>query len=72
MTSTSRTALCGPACRVVWQGSINNVDRPYADSASRGIFLPLSRLNVPACSEKQQKPGFGAISHWCRRYFTVE
>lgn len=30
-TLASRTALCGPACRVVWQGSINNVDRPYAD-----------------------------------------
>lgn len=39
MTSTSRTALCGPACRVVWQGSINNVDRPYADSVK---FLHLA------------------------------
>lgn len=36
MTSTSRTALCGPACRVVWQGSINNVDRPYADLDAPG------------------------------------
>ena len=32
MTSTLRTARCGPACRVVWQGS-------------RGIFLgPLCRF----------------------------
>ena len=30
MTSTSRTARCGPACRVVWQGSDQKV-APYAD-----------------------------------------
>jgi hypothetical protein len=30
MTSTSRTARCGPACRVVWQGS-DPQGRPYAD-----------------------------------------
>ena len=28
MTSTLRTARCGPACRVVWQGSRGNTSRP--------------------------------------------
>src|SRR6185437_3435074 len=31
MTSTSRTARCGPACRVVWQGSASYTGCPYAD-----------------------------------------
>jgi hypothetical protein len=30
-TSTSRTARCGPACRVVWQGSLTICRGPYAD-----------------------------------------
>jgi hypothetical protein len=30
MTSTSRTARCGPACRVVWQGR-SFIAAPYAD-----------------------------------------
>ena len=30
MTSTSRTARCGPACRVVWQGR-SLTAAPYAD-----------------------------------------
>ncbi len=30
LTSTSRTARCGPACRVVWQGRRDN-SPPYAD-----------------------------------------
>ena len=36
-TSTSRTARCGPACRVVWQGSGRKA-APYADWDSI-IFL---------------------------------
>ena len=28
MTSTSRTARCGPACRVVWEGSARNMAAP--------------------------------------------
>ncbi|MFN3901869.1 MAG: hypothetical protein ACK4ML_16090, partial [Alishewanella aestuarii] len=31
LTSTSRTAWCGPACRVVWQGPVSYTDCPYAD-----------------------------------------
>jgi hypothetical protein len=31
MTSTSRTARCGPACRVVWQGRSLERAAPYAD-----------------------------------------
>ena len=30
LTSTSRTARCGPACRVVWQGRAGDRS-PYAD-----------------------------------------
>ena len=46
MTSTSRTALCGPACRVVWQGSINNVDRPYADLGAGTLRVSATGLTV--------------------------
>src|SRR5690606_9350980 len=31
VTSTLRTARCGPACRVVWQGSRGITSGPYAD-----------------------------------------
>jgi hypothetical protein len=31
VTSTRRTARCGPACRVVWQGTGSDPPRPYAD-----------------------------------------
>jgi hypothetical protein len=31
MTSSSRTARCGPACRVVWQGWLRKSQPPYAD-----------------------------------------
>ena len=31
-TSTSRTARCGPACRVGWEGSVSAADCPYPDS----------------------------------------
>ena len=54
MTSTSRTARCGPACRVVWQGSDRKI-APYADfgrvdvtledhGKQRGPWLPLRQL----------------------------
>src|SRR5690606_27812207 len=33
VTSTLRTARCGPACRVVWQGSRGITSGPYADSS---------------------------------------
>ena len=28
MTSNSRTARCGPACRVVWEGRVSSPPRP--------------------------------------------
>jgi len=31
LTSTSRTARCGPACRVVWEGPTGIACRPYPD-----------------------------------------
>jgi hypothetical protein len=31
VTSTVRTARCGPACRVVWQGTRGITSGPYAD-----------------------------------------
>jgi len=31
MTSNSRTAGCGPACPVVWQGRLPLRGAPYAD-----------------------------------------
>lgn len=38
MTSNSRTAGCGPACPVVWQGCLLLLGAPYADSC-RLFFL---------------------------------
>jgi hypothetical protein len=32
VTSTDRTAGCGPACPVVWQGKTGDARLPYADS----------------------------------------
>lgn len=45
MTSTSRTARCGPACRVVWQGPVSYTDCPYADLV--GLLEPLICYVVP-------------------------
>ena len=48
VTSTSRTARCGPACRVVWQGSPEIIWGPYADFHERAswlwIYLMTSRI----------------------------
>ncbi len=35
MTSNSRTAGCGPACPVVWQGRLLLQGAPYADSGKQ-------------------------------------
>jgi len=40
MTSTTRTARCGPACRVVWEGSVRKTDRPYPDWWARRDLNP--------------------------------
>jgi hypothetical protein len=37
VSSTRRTAGCGPACPVVWQGRVGD-HSPYADSSS--VLLP--------------------------------
>src|SRR5690606_36826489 len=39
VTSTLRTARCGPACRVVWQGSPEIIRGPYADCVQHGCCL---------------------------------
>jgi hypothetical protein len=40
LTSSSRTAWCGPACQVVWQGSLHT-EAPYADAKPLlGAWLP--------------------------------
>jgi hypothetical protein len=51
LTSTSRTARCGPACRVVWQGC-SLLATPYADYAgastpfvARTAFAALARVS---------------------------
>src|SRR5215467_5045090 len=36
VTSTHRTARCGPACRVVWQGTYS----PYADYPEQWLWIP--------------------------------
>ena len=49
MTSTSRTARCGPACRVVWQGR-SLPAAPYADlkrqemDAAGGVLVNRGRV----------------------------
>jgi hypothetical protein len=42
VTSTDRTAGCGPACPVVWQGKTGDARLPYADSP-RGLMRGSSR-----------------------------
>ena len=38
VSSTHRTAGCGPACPVVWQGRVGD-HSPYADSAASLLFI---------------------------------
>ena len=42
VSSTRRTAGCGPACPVVWQGRVGD-HSPYADSVAQA-FLPTLSL----------------------------
>ncbi|CCM70693.1 hypothetical protein BN406_04411 (plasmid) [Sinorhizobium meliloti Rm41] len=46
LTSTLRTARCGPACRVVWQGRGHN-DRPLCRSQLNAAFTPPCYASVP-------------------------
>jgi len=43
MTSTTSTARCGPACRVVWEGC-GLMAAPYPDSLSPCLRVPVSDL----------------------------
>jgi len=45
MTSTSRTARCGPACRVVWQG-YGLLAVPYADSGTARTSRKVCDLGI--------------------------
>src|SRR4029079_10791899 len=36
LTSTIRTARCGPACRVVWEGRSGRTATPYPDLSGHG------------------------------------
>ena len=47
MTSTTSTARCGPACRVVWEGSASLLAAPIP-IACRGIGRILPILYAPA------------------------
>jgi len=48
MTSTLRTARCGPACRVVWQGTRGITWGPYADCAhARDALLRRNKPKLP-------------------------
>ena len=49
MTSTFRTARCGPACRVVWQG---RGQPPHPDSDSDRIFAGLRSDKGPTRGNK--------------------
>ena len=51
-TSTIPTARCGPACRVVWEGSVRFPDRPYPDLAEREGFEPSIRFTVYTLSRR--------------------
>jgi hypothetical protein len=61
LTSTSRTARCGPACRVVWQGR-GQMAASYADfqtPKSKQKALPLHSVPRPgsACPHSGIAPG---------------
>ena len=51
LTSTLRTARCGPACRVVWQGTRRiRAPRPYADRHDvRGEAASVRPSPAPCC-----------------------
>jgi hypothetical protein len=59
-TSTLRTAWCGPACQVVWQGTAGgfNLRRPYADP----ISSPMARRQQAPPDLAHGSPVGGAMS----------
>src|SRR5436190_6694399 len=65
LSSIRRTAVCGPACTVVWQGRRGNPS-PYADFAD-GLFLQIDVCDVVDFLPKEQSPQafefFGGISN---------
>ena len=44
MTSTSRTARCGPACRVVWEGPSEISRHPYPDCYHPADDVPAEQV----------------------------
>ena len=61
MTSTSRTARCGPACRVVWQGC-SLTAAPYAD-------LPLVQTQLDTWTQQRgsRLACRAFLEHWAQR-----
>jgi hypothetical protein len=53
LTSTFRTARCGPACRVVWQGTRGIASGPYTDCAQHGSARTPMR---PLCTSNGLAP----------------
>src|ERR1700757_5454448 len=74
MTSTSRTARCGPACRVVWQGC-DPKGRPYADLYCTTVALILRsarRARLEGCGRSEalcasERPKFKRICPYFMR-----
>jgi hypothetical protein len=54
-TSTISTARCGPACRVVWEGSVRFTDRPYPDFRSPGWSGFVNSGNIPKPDKPEPK-----------------
>ena len=63
LTSTSRTARCGPACRVVWQGR-GQMAVPYADCKSGKVTKALSPLRTAFAALRFPHSG---PAPWARR-----
>jgi len=63
LSSTHRTAGCGPACPVVWQGCAGN-RAPYADYSTRAVPSPpvLSGLKSPWQQERSSPTALAATA----------
>ena len=62
LTSSSRTARCGPACRVVWQGCLlpEAPDAAYPDCCRRG---PAGRAQAPQAVRAARRPKVSASAN---------
>jgi hypothetical protein len=58
---TDRTAVCGPACTVVWQGRVGD-HSPYADCAAARGSQKLTARDAKKLREGRKEEQFGELA----------